>query len=213
MCETVTITIDGETLETPAGTSVLAAALEAGICIPNLCYLPETRPTGACRICLVELERGGRTKMTASCTLEAADGMVIHAHSDNVLRARRNIIELLLAEVPESEVLQSLAERLEVDEVRYPEREQDCILCGRCVAACADVAKTGGKGSIGRGPNRHIGLTFYQDKYCQKCDECKERCPLEIDPVSKRGKPGGVCGSEISKNDEIPEMCEDCVLE
>ncbi len=76
-----------------------------------------------------------------------------------------------------------------------------------------DVAKTGAKGSIGRGNNRHIGLPFYQDKYCQKCDECKERCPLEIDPVSKRGKPGGVCGSELSKNDEIPEICEDCVLE
>ena len=213
MPETVSITIDGETVETLEGTSVLAAALEAGICIPNLCYLPETNPTGACRICLVEIERHGRTKMTASCTLEAQEGMVIHAHSDDVLRARRNMIELLLAEVPDSKVLQQLAERLEVDEVRYPEREQDCVLCGRCVAACAEVAKTGAKGSIGRGNNRHIGLPFYQDKYCQKCDECKERCPLEIDPVSKRGKPGGVCGSEISKNDEIPEICEDCMLE
>ena len=213
MCETVAITIDGETVETTAGTSVLTAALEAGICIPNLCYLPETRPTGACRVCVVELERNGRTKMTASCTLEAKQGMVILAHSDNVLRARRNIVELLLAEVPGSEVLQALAERLEVDEVRYPEREEDCILCGRCVTACAEIAKTGAKGFIGRGHRRHIGLPFYQDKYCQKCDECKQRCPLEIDPVSKRGKPGGVCGSEISKNDEIPEMCEDCVLE
>jgi NADH dehydrogenase/NADH:ubiquinone oxidoreductase subunit G len=213
MCETVTITIDGETVETTEGTSVLAAALEAGICIPNLCYLPETPPTGACRICLVEVEKNGRTKMTASCTLEAKDGMVIHAHSDNVLRARRNIVELLLAEVPESEVLQAIAERLGVDEVRYPEREEDCILCGRCVAACAVVAGTGAKGAIGRGNGRHIGLPFYQDKYCQKCDECKERCPLDILPVSKRGKPGGVCGSELSKNDEIPEICEDCVLE
>jgi len=213
MCETVTITIDGETVETTEGTSVLAAALEAGICIPNLCFLPETPPTGACRVCLVEVERNGRTKMTASCTLEAKEGMVIHAHSDNVLRARRNIVELLLAEASESPVIQALAERLEVDEVRYPEREEDCVLCGRCVAACAVVAATGAKGSIGRGSNRHIGLPFYQDKYCQKCDECKERCPLDIAPVSKRGKPGGVCGSELSKNDEIPEICEDCVLE
>ena len=214
MCETVTITIDDETVETTEGTSVLAAALEAGICIPNLCYLPEAPPTGACRVCVVEVERHGRTKMTASCTLEAKDGMVIHAHSENVLRARRNIVELLLAEVPESEVLQAIAERLEVDEVRYPERDEDCILCGRCVTACAVVAGTGAKGSIGRGNRRHIGLPFYQDKYCQKCDECKDRCPLDIAPVSKRGKPGGVCGSELSKNaDGIPEICEDCVLE
>ena len=212
MCETVTITIDGETIETIEGTSVLAAALEAGICIPNLCYLPETPPTGACRVCLVEIERNGRTKMTASCTLEAKEGMVIHAHSDNVLRARRNVVELLLAEASESPVIQAIAERLEVDEVRYPEHEEDCVLCGRCVAACVSIAKTGAKGFIGRGNNRHIGLPLYDDKYCQKCDECNDRCPLDIAPVSKRGKPGGVCGSELSKNDEIPEVCEDCPL-
>ena len=212
MAEMVTITIDDETIEASTEKSVLDAALEAGICIPNLCYLPETPATGACRVCLVEVERNGRTKMTASCTLEPQEGMVIHAHSDNVLRVRRNMVELLLAEVPESDVLQTLAERLEVDDVRYPERDEDCILCGRCVAACAVVAGTGAKGFIGRGNRRHIGLPLYDEKYCQKCDECNERCPLDIAPVSKRGKPGGVCGSELSKNDEIPEICEDCIL-
>jgi len=213
MSETITLTIDGETIETTAGTSVLTAALQAGICIPNLCYLPGAKPVGACRVCLVEVESHGRTKMTASCTLLAKEGMVIHAHSEDVLRARRNIVELLLAEVPDSEVIQHLAERLEVDEIRYPPREEDCILCGRCVTACAEIAQTGAKGFIGRGNGRHIGLPFYQDVYCQKCDECNERCPLEIDPVSKRGKPGGVCGSELSKNGEIPEICEDCMLD
>ncbi|MGA2797147.1 MAG: 2Fe-2S iron-sulfur cluster-binding protein [Thermoguttaceae bacterium] len=213
MSETITITIDGETIETTPGTSVLAAALAAGICIPNLCLLPGAPPIGACRVCLVEVERHGRTRMTASCTLDAQDGMVIHAHSENVLRARRNIVELLLAEAPQSPVLQSLAERLEIEIVRYPEREADCILCGRCVAACAVVAGTGAKGFIGRGNHRHIGLPFYDQKYCQKCDKCKERCPLEIAPVSKRGKPGGVCGSELSVNEEIPEICENCMLE
>ena len=74
------------------------------------------------------------------------------------------------------------------------------------------VAGTGAKGFIGRGRHRHIGLPFYDDKYCQKCDECNDRCPLDIAPVSKRGKPGGVCGSELSKNEEIPEICEDCPL-
>jgi NADH dehydrogenase/NADH:ubiquinone oxidoreductase subunit G len=212
MPETITITVDGETIETTEGTSVLTAALQAGICIPNLCFLPETPATGACRVCLVEVERNGRTKMTASCTLDAKDGMIIHAHSENVVRARRNIVELLLAEVPDSEVIQTLAERLEIDEVRFPEREGDCILCGRCVAACAVIAGTGTKGFVGRGTERHIALPFYNDKYCQKCDECNDRCPLDIASVSKRGKPGGVCGSELSNNDECPEICEDCVL-
>jgi len=212
MPDTVTITIDGETIETEEGTSVLTAALGVGICIPNLCYLPRLKPTGACRVCLVEVERNGRKKMTASCTLEARDGMVVHAHSDDVLRARRNVVELLLAEASDSAVLQALAERLEVDEVRYPERENDCVLCGRCVAVCAGIAGTGCKGSIGRGTHRHIGLPFYNEEYCQKCYECRDRCPLEIEPQSRRD-PCGVCGSELSKNDDlIPELCEDCIL-
>lgn len=212
MPDMVTLTIDDETIEVPEGTSVTAAALQAGICIPNLCYLPDVRPTGACRVCVVEVERNGRRKMTASCTLEAKDGMVIHAHSEDVIRARRNIVELLLAESSDSEVLQALAERLEIEDVRYPERDKDCILCGRCVVACAAIAGTGTKGSIGRGKERHIGLPFYNQKYCQSCHECSDRCPLEIEPQSRRN-PCGVCGSELSKNDEIPEICEDCPLD
>lgn len=213
MPEIVSLTVDDEAIEAEEGTSVLQAALDAGICIPNLCYLPEMEPIGACRVCLVEVERNGRTKMTASCTLEVQEGLVIHAHSENVMRARNNIVELLLAETPDSPVLQGLADRLEVDEVRYPEREEECILCGRCVAACAEIAATGAKGFIGRGSKRHVGLPFYQEKYCQKCGECEERCPLEVEPVSRRGSPGGICGSELSNNEEIPELCEECVLE
>ena len=73
--EMITITIDDEEIETPAGTTVLDAALDAGVCIPNLCYLPKTAALGACRVCLVELEQNGKSHMTASCTLEAKDGM------------------------------------------------------------------------------------------------------------------------------------------
>jgi len=212
MAESVTITVDGQAIETPEGSNVLDAALRAGICIPNLCYLPDGKPTGACRVCVVELESHGRTKMTAACTLEAKAGMVIHAHSENVLRARRNIVELLLGEAPESEVLQTLGERLGIEEVRYPSHDKDCILCGRCVAACAYIAKTGSKGLIGRGTQRHVGLPFYKQEYCQRCHECEERCPLAIPPSARRGEACGVCGSELSKNDDIPEICEDCVL-
>ena len=121
-------------------------------------------------------------------------------------------LQTKLAEARESDVLQTLGERVEIDEVRYPERESDCILCGRCVAACAEVAETGTKGAIGRGMSRHIGLPFYKDEFCQKCYECSERCPIDIVPQSRRD-PCGVCGSELSKNEEIPEICEDCVLE
>jgi NADH dehydrogenase/NADH:ubiquinone oxidoreductase subunit G len=213
MTEMVTITIDDDTIEVEEGTNVLKAALDNGICIPNLCYLPGSNPTGACRVCVVELEQNGNTSVVASCTLEAKDGMVIHAHSDKIVRIRKNIVEMLVAEAPESDVLQSLAERLEVEDIRYPERDNDCILCGRCVVACRDVAGTGVKGFIGRGAERYIGFPFNRDDLCQKCYECRDRCPIVITPKSRRD-PCGVCGSELSKNDEfIPELCEECVLE
>lgn len=213
MAEMVTITVNGETIETPEGTSVLSAALEAGVCIPNLCYLPTITPIGACRICIVEVVKNGRTKMTASCTLDATEGMVIRAHSDDVVRARRNIAELLLAEVPESPVLQALAERLDIDEPRYPEHEKECVLCGRCVAACAEIAAEGTLGFIGRGTARHTGLPFYKEEYCSQCNECTDRCPLKLQPTSRSRDAYGVCGSELTNNDEVPEVCEDCPLE
>lgn len=213
MPNTVTITIDGENIEVDEGSNVLQAALDAGICIPNLCFLPDMCATGACRVCIVELTQDGRTKMTAACTLEAKEGMIIDAHSESANRARRNIVELLLAEAPRSAVLQCLAERLEIDEIRYEERDSDCVLCGRCVTACAEIAGAGVKGFISRGIERHVGLPFYKDELCQKCYECKDRCPLEIAPHSRRG-PSGVCGSELSKNEDlIPEICERCMLD
>ena len=82
MPKMVTITVDGATIQTPEGTSVLDAALEAGICIPNLCHMPGVSPIGACRVCIVEVVEGDRRKMTASCTLEAREGLVVEAHSD-----------------------------------------------------------------------------------------------------------------------------------
>ncbi len=151
--------------------------------------------------------------MTASCTLEAQEGMVIHAHSENVLRARRNLIELLLAEVPDSRGLAGPGRTAGGQTKSAIRSEMRTAFCAAGAwRPVPTVAGTGAKGSIGRGRHRHIGLPFYNDQFCQKCDECNDRCPLDIAPVSKRGKPGGVCGSELSKNDEIPEICEDCPL-
>ena len=212
MPDSVTIVVDDVSIETTEGANVLDAALRVGVCIPNLCHLPEVTPTGACRVCLVEVERNGRTKITAACALEAKDGMIVRAHTEDVERARRNIVELLLAEAPESPVLQALAERLGVNDVRFSERESDCILCGRCVAACAEIAKEGALGMIGRGANRHKGLPFYNEEYCSQCNECHDRCPMDISPSGRSGDKCGVCGSELSVNEEIPEICEDCVL-
>jgi NADH dehydrogenase/NADH:ubiquinone oxidoreductase subunit G len=216
MPKMVTITVDGAHIRTPEGASVLHAALEAGICIPNLCYMPDVTPLGACRVCIVEVVQHGRSKMTASCTLEAQEGMVILAHSDAVLRARRNIVELLLAEAPNSRAIQDLAVRVGVQTVRYPIRNKDCVLCGRCIRACDEVWQSRSLGFVGRGRNRHVALPFnVRPEFCKRCNACIDLCPMTITPCPGPMKEGAVCGlcvSQLSMAESIPDTCVWCEL-
>ena len=85
MSEYVTLTIDGANVRAPRGTSVLDVALDYGICIPHLCHVRSLTPIGVCRVCIVELVKNGRSKITTSCTLEVEEGMVILAHSEKII--------------------------------------------------------------------------------------------------------------------------------
>ena len=84
MNEYITLTIDGAKIRAPQGIPVLDIALEYGICIPHLCHARDLTPSGACRLCIVEVIKNGRSKVTTSCTLEAEEGMVILAHSEKI---------------------------------------------------------------------------------------------------------------------------------
>ena len=212
----VTITVDGARIETPEGMSVLEAALEAGVCIPNLCYIPSVSPLGACRVCIVEVVQNGRSKMTASCTLEAKEGMVIRAHSEAIIRARRNIVELLLAEAPNSRAIQDLAARVGVTRVRYPMRNNSCVLCGRCVRACDEVWQSKSLGFVGRGRNRHVALPFdKRPEFCKRCNACIDLCPMTITPCPGPMEEPAVCGlcsSQLSMAEDTPDTCVWCEL-
>ena len=216
MANRVTITVDGATIRVPEGTSVLDAALEAGICIPNLCHVPGVEPIGACRVCIVAVVQGNRRKMTASCTLEAREGMVVEAHSEAVLRARRNIVELLLAEAPNSRAIQDLAARVGVTRSRYPMRNKDCILCGRCVRMCDEVWQSRSLGFVGRGKDRHVALPFdKRPETCKRCNACIDVCPMTITPCPGPMKEGGICGlceSQVTMVENIGDTCVWCEL-
>ena len=163
MSKMVSMIVDGATVRAPGGSSLLDAALEAGICIPNLCHLPGVHALGGCRVCIVEVVAvpgSGRTRLTASCTLEAREGLVVNAHSPDAIRARRNIVEMLLAEAPNSRAIQDLAVRVGVRTVHYPMRNKNCILCGRCVRICDEVWQSKSLGFVGRGHDRHVALPF-----------------------------------------------------
>jgi len=150
----VTLNIDGATVRAAKVSSVLDAALEYGICIPHLCHYPTLSDAGVCRLCIVEHRVGDRTKITASCTLRVAEGMVIRTDTEKIKRLRRNIAELLVAEAPNSRAIQDIAVRCGVRDVRYPFRQGDCVQCGRCVGMCSQVWRADALGFAGRGEGR-----------------------------------------------------------
>jgi bidirectional [NiFe] hydrogenase diaphorase subunit len=218
MPEYVTLTVDGARIRVPEGTSVLDAALDHGICIPHLCHMRGVLPNGVCRVCLVEVRRNGRSKITTSCTLEAKDGMVIRAHTEKILRLRRNVAELLVAEAPNSRAIQDLAVRCGVTEVRYPFHHASCVLCGRCVRVCTEVWQSGSLGMVGRGKDRHVALPFDErPEYCKRCWSCREVCPMTIAPCDGPMLPGeeylcGKCASQLTMIEQSPDSCVWCRL-
>jgi len=95
----ITIEINGQKIEANSGETILQAAKRAGVKIPTLCYMENFTPTGACRICVVEVD--GMRNLIPSCAYPVADGMKIQTHSPKVIQARKTIVELLLASHPD----------------------------------------------------------------------------------------------------------------
>ena len=205
--ETVSVTIDGRHVDVPAGTSVLRAATEAGVSIPKLCATDSLNAFGSCRMCLVEIE-GGRG-VPASCTTPCAEGMVVETQTDQVRALRQNVMELYLSDHPEdcdgcargNCEIQALATTVGSAEVRYgrPETRADvahphtvddsnpyfsfdascCIVCSRCVRACADTQGTFALTVDGRGFDSFIspGGTDFLSSECVSCGACVQACP------------------------------------
>jgi predicted molibdopterin-dependent oxidoreductase YjgC len=183
MREYVTLIIDGAHIKTARGTSVLDAAIEYGICIPHLCHVPTLSDIGACRLCVVEQIVNGRSKVTTSCTLSVEDGMIIRSNTDKIRNLRRNLAELLVAQAPNSRAVQDMAVRCGVKEVRYPFKNADCILCGRCVRVCAEMWQAKAIGFVGRGKDRHVDFPFgVRPDFCKRCGSCTMLCPMTISP-------------------------------
>ena len=218
MLQYVNVNIDGATIRAVKGTTVLDTALEYGICIPHLCHVSYLSDIGACRLCIVEHVVNGRSNVTTSCTLNVQDGMVILTNTDRIRKLRHNLAELLVAQAPNSRAIQDIALRCGVTEVRYPFRNEDCVLCGRCVRVCAEVWKARAKGFVGRGKNRRVDYPFgIRPDFCKQCGSCIELCPMTITPCDGPMKPGeerlcGQCESQLIIADQTPGSCVWCKL-
>lgn len=201
---TVNIKINGLELEVPSNYTVLEAAREAGIDVPSLCFLKGINETGACRMCVVEVE-GGRS-LQASCVLPVREGMSIKTNSKRVRNAQKTTLELLLANHDRecltctrsgSCELQALSEKLNVSGIEYQgekrkkifnENSQSivrdtskCILCGRCVSVCEKSAGVGVLDFSDRGFKTYISPAFgfdMDDAGCLHCGQCIVNCPV-----------------------------------
>lgn len=200
----VNLTINGKQIQAPQGATILEAARAAGIYIPTLCYHPELRPEGACRLCMVEAS-GART-LVASCVYPVSEGMVVKTNTDKVREARKTVVELLLANHPKDCLccqksgdceLQKIAADLGLRRIRFEGGEtkahtidcsnpslvrdqEKCILCGRCIRICRDVQGMSVYSFAGRGFNTIVSTAFehdLKDAVCTYCGQCASVCP------------------------------------
>jgi bidirectional [NiFe] hydrogenase diaphorase subunit len=174
----ILIRIDGKEVKAGEGMTILEAAQKAGIPIPTLCHHEKLEPYGACRICTVEAEMDGRTKLVAACLFPVEPNLVVRTRSEKVDRIRKMILELLMAHAPDSLDLQSLAKEYGADRNRFEKEASFCIHCGLCVRYCAEVKKKNAVGFIDRGTRREICFVpAIASKECWNCKECFPLCP------------------------------------
>ncbi len=176
----VTLTIDGQEIQAEEGQTVLEVARQAGIEIPTLCYHPLLEPFGACRLCIVEVIRRGRSRLETSCTYPAWDGLEIKTRSPVVIEARQAVLGLLLSRCPNVPVIQDLAREYGITEPPFPTDEPDekCILCGLCVRTCHELVKADVLNFSQRGIERRVGPPFLEESsQCIGCGACTIMCP------------------------------------
>ncbi len=199
----IKLTINDKEMSARQGMTILEVAQENNIDIPTLCHIPDLTPTGACRICVVEV--GGSRTLVGACHTPVSQGMVIYTHSPKVLETRRVIVELLLAshcgncfmcEKANLCELRKIAAdlgvgipRFQVKKRYYPIEDispyiqrdlSKCIICRRCVRACNEIAKQNVFSIAYRGFNSKVVVDNDQQlnkEVCRDCDVCIPLCP------------------------------------
>jgi len=175
----ITLKINGLDVTVEKGTTLLEAAQFLGFHIPTLCHMEGLSPYGACRLCVVEIGEGDSARIVASCTYPVQEGLVVRTASSRVVKARKMILELMLASSPQSKVIQDLASKHGVRTQRFKQEYEDCILCGLCVRMCEEQMVAKAIGFRGRGENRSIGTPFdIKSDQCRLCGGCMYVCPV-----------------------------------
>jgi len=197
------IEVNGLSLKVKQGETVLSALRENGVVIPTLCHMKRFSPTGACRLCVVEV--AGNKDLVSSCSLLVEKGMKVFTNTPRVVSARKLVVEVLLANHPDDCLycernknceLQNLADELNIKEriffgdkrKHFPDRRSSsvlrdpakCVLCSRCVRVCEEVQYVNALDFIGKGKNTMVGPAFHKAlnaSTCINCGHCIITCP------------------------------------
>ncbi|MFB0523533.1 MAG: 2Fe-2S iron-sulfur cluster-binding protein [Candidatus Bathyarchaeia archaeon] len=192
----INLTINGTKVRAEEGSTILEVARFYGIDIPTLCYHDELTPYGACRLCMVEVDDGKRTRLGASCLYPVKEGIMVRTHTKRLIEGRRLILELLLARCPNSKTLQDLACKMGLEQVRFQIKNENCILCGLCVRMCAEQMGSGAIGFVGRGQDRKVATPFHMaSEICRNCGACMYICPVVELQCRGAKSPGELCNS------------------
>ena len=188
----VAISINGKKYQADEDENLLQVLIREGIDIPYLCYHEGLSPYGACRLCLVEVIGGGQPGLTTSCTLPVSEGLAIKTETPEVVKTRKVILELHLAEAPGSEKIRELAKKYGVYHTRFTHidinaKGDRCVLCGLCVRVCDEILGVGAINYAGRGTTTSINTPWYESSStCIGCGACEYVCPADaIDIIDK----------------------------
>lgn len=236
----VTMQIDGKEVKAEEGMTIIQAAKLAGIEIPALCYHEAVKPYGACRLCMVEITKNGRSRLVTSCLYPVEEKLEVQTNSEKVLHVRKGVLELLLSRCPNVRVLQDLAKTMDITKPPFPTENEDeeCIVCGLCVRVCQEIAGVSAISLVSRGTRRKVAPPFDEtSEVCIGCGSCAHVCPtgaIKIEDVGDTRKIHNwkvefklkqckVCGKYFApeaqleylrKTFDLPEehfeLCQDC---
>lgn len=230
------IVIDGRQVEAVVGETILMTARKAGIHVPTLCYYEAFEGQGRCRMCMVEVNQGGRKRTVAACTFPVTEGIEVTTSTPQIEKLRKTIVMLLYKKAPDSQLLQQLYRDYGcIDNSLTEHRGESCILCNICVRACEEI----GCNSISlimRGTDKRVATPFDEAAAaCIGCGTCAQVCPTNAIPMEEKDGIRTIwnksfelvncqrCGKQFSTREELihissragsteaySELCESC---
>ena len=183
MTSEIRFRVDGTEVRAPARTVLMEVLGRMGISVPTLCHHPAVASYGACRLCLVEIKKGKKSRCVTACNFPASADIEVSTNSERVRKARRLMLELLLPVAPNDPTLTALAREYSANPLRFAARPDpsQCVLCGLCIRVCREVVKANVLTFMGRGVHRTVGTPFERlPDACIGCGACARVCPTGV---------------------------------